>query len=205
MKSVGVRLAVWYALASVVTLALLFRAGRYLLEQHVIRSLDALNATQFEQIKERFGPDPGARTPAEIHDRIRESVEPAYTQFYIEIHQAGDGTVFSSRNLGGRLIPTVAFERDPAAVFFDAVFSYRNSGVHRAPAQRTFNVKLNDLGELRVGEFELDPLRVIIATPKEQVRETIKGYDEVFGALLVVMLVASAGIGYGLSRVALRP
>ena len=205
MKSVGVRLAVWYAMASVITLAMLLRAGRYLLEQHVIRSLDLLNATQFEQIKERFGPDAAARTPAEIRERMRETVDLAYARFYIEIHRPSDGTVYSSRNLGRRTIPNFPFERDLAASFFDTVFSYRAAGGRAMPAKRTYNVLLDDLGELRVGEFEFGPMRVIVATSKDQVRETIKGYDEVSGALLVVMLAASAGIGYGLSRVALRP
>ncbi|SDR89356.1 ATP-binding protein [Opitutus sp. GAS368] len=205
MKSVGVRLAFWYALASVLTLALLFRAGRYLLEQHVIRSLDLLNATQFEQVKEHFGPDPGALTPAEIRERMRDGNEPAYARFYIELHQPGDGAVYSSRNLGRRSIPRVAFKPDFSANFFAAVFSYRNSDSRLVPAKRTFNVMLDDLGELRVGEFALGPLSVLIATPKVQVAETIKGYDEISGVLLVFMLLASAGIGYGLSRVALRP
>ena len=205
MKSVGVRLAFWYALASVLTLALLFRAGRYLLEQHVIRSLDLLNAAQFEQIKERFGPDPGALPPAEIRERMREGTEPTYARFFIELHGPTAGTLYSSRNLGRRTLPNVAFERDFSASFFDAIFSYRNSGSRTVPAQRTFNVMLEDLGELRVGEFAFGPLSVLIATPKVQVAETIKGYDEISGVLLVFMLLASAGIGYGLSRVALRP
>ena len=90
MKSVGVRLALWYALASVLTLALLFRAGRYLLEQHVIQNLDLLNAAQLEQIKERFGPEPAQLTPAEIRERMRETNELTSTRFYIEIHRPGD-------------------------------------------------------------------------------------------------------------------
>lgn len=205
MKSVGLRLALWYALASVLTLALLFRTGRYLLEQHVIRSLDLLNAAQFEQIKDRFGPNPEARTPAEIRERMRESVELAFSRYYIEIHRPSDGLVFSSRNLGRRTIPSVPFTPDVAASFFDAVFRYRYAGTHAVAARRTFNVMLDDLGELRVGEFQLGDLIVIVATSKDQVRDTIMGYDEVFGVLLVVMLAVSAGIGYGLSRVALRP
>lgn len=205
MKSVGARLAFWYALASVLTLALLLRAGRYLLEQHVIRSLDLLNAAQFEQIRERFGPNPADLTPAEIRERMREGIEPAYARFYIELHGPGDSTVYSSRNLGRRTLPNVPFERDFSASFFDAVFSYRNSGSHTVPVKRTFNVKLDELGELRVGEFTLVPFRVLIALPKVQVAETIQGYDEISGVLLVFMLLASSGIGYGLSRVALRP
>lgn len=205
MKSVGVRLAFWYALASVLTLALLFRAGRYLLEQHVIHNLDLLNAAQFDQLKVRLGPNPEQLGPAEIRERIREATEFSQARFYLEIHLASGSPTYSSRNLGRRTIPNLPFTRDLMAKFFDLVFSYRDTYRPAVPAKRTFNVKLDDLGELRVGEFALGPMTVIIATSKEQVRETIKGYDDVFGALLITMLLASAGIGYGLSRVALRP
>jgi len=205
MKSVGVRLAFWYALASVLTLALLFRAGRYLLEQHVVRSLDLLNTAQFEQVKDRFGPDPAGLTPAEMRERMRETTELTAARFYMEVHRPGDTSVYTSRNLGRHTIPNVPFQPDLAASFFDRVFQYRNASQHAVPAVRVFNVMLDELGELRVGEFALGPLQFLIATPKVQVRETIKGYDEIFGALLVVMLVASSAIGYGLSRIALRP
>lgn len=205
MKSVGVRLALWYALASVLTLALLFRAGRYLLEQYVIHSLDLLNAVQFEQLKERLGPGPEQLSPAEIRERIRETTDFSYARFYLEIHLSADGAVYSSRNLGRRMIPNMPFTPDIMATFFGAVFSYRDSYRPTVPAKRTYNVRLDEFGELRVGEFALGSMTVIIATSKGQVREIMKGYDEVFGALLIIMLVVSAGIGYGLSRVALRP
>ena len=204
MKSVGVRLAVWYALASVLTLALLFRAGRFLLEQHVIRSLDLLNAAQFEQIRDRFGPNPAALTPTELRERMRETTELTSARFYMEIRRPGDGAIYASRNLGRQAISPLSFEPDLAATFFEWVFQYRDKG-RAVPALRVFNVMLGEVGELRVGEFALGSLRVLIATPKVQVRETIKGYDEIFGVLLVVMLVASSAIGYGLSRIALRP
>lgn len=205
MKSVGVRLAFWYALASVLTLALLFRAGRFLLEQHVIQNLDLLNAAQLEQIKERFGPDPAGLTPAEIRERMRETNELTSARFYIEIHRPGDATAYGSRNLGRLAIPQVPFQPDLAATFFSRVLPHRTAGGPVVPALRTYNVMLGELGEMRVGEFALGPLKVLIATPKVQVRETIKAYDEIFTVLLVVMLLASAGIGYGLSRIALRP
>ena len=205
MKSIGARLALWYALASVLTLALMFRAGRYLLEHHVIHNLDLLNATHFEQLRERFGPDPASLTPAEIRERVRESSEPFADRFYVEVHQPDRGVVYNSRNLGRRVLPNVPFKRDLSATFFDKVFSYRDTKAPQVPAERVFNVRLDDLGELRVGEFVLGRMVVMIATSKVQVRETIKGYDDVFTALLAVMLALSAGIGYGLSRVALRP
>jgi signal transduction histidine kinase len=204
MKSVGVRLAFWYALASVLTLALLFRAGRFLLEQHVVRSLDLLNVTQFEQVRERFGPNPAALAPADVRERMREINELSSARFYVQVHRPGDTAVYTSRNLGRNTIPDVPFQPDLAASFFSRVFQYRNAE-HTVPAVRAYNVIVEDLGELRVGEFALGPLQVLIATPKVQVRETIKGYDEIFTVLLFVMLGLSAGIGYGLSRIALRP
>lgn len=205
MKSVGARLAFWYALASVLTLALLFRAGRYVLEQHVIHNLDLLNAAQFEQTRERFGPDPGRLSPVEIRERMRETNEFTSARFYVEIHRPGDATVYGSRNLGRLTIPRVPFQPGLAYSFFARILPHRKAGEPIVPVLRTYNVMLGKLGELRVGEFELGQLKVLIATPKVQVRETIKAYDETFTILLVVMLVASSGIGYGLSRIALRP
>ena len=205
MKSVGVRLAFWYALASVLTLALLFRAGRYLLEQHVIHNLDLLNVAQFEEIRDRFGPNPAELSPAEMRERMRETNELNTARFYIEIHRPDDPLAYSSRNLGRHTIPQQPFKPDLSAAFFARVFQYRDTRQQAVPALRTFNVMVGELGELRVGEFAVGPLQVLIATPKVQVRETIKAYDEIFTVLLVVMLVASSGIGYGLSRIALRP
>ena len=43
MKSIGARLALWYAAAATATLAVLFVAGYYLLESYLIHGLDLLN------------------------------------------------------------------------------------------------------------------------------------------------------------------
>ena len=57
MKSIGARLALWYAVAATATLACLFVAGFYLLRGYLIHGLDLLNQSEFEQIKARLGPD----------------------------------------------------------------------------------------------------------------------------------------------------
>jgi len=51
MKSIGARLALWYAAASTATLACLFIVGYYLLRGYLIHGLDLLNQSEFEQIK----------------------------------------------------------------------------------------------------------------------------------------------------------
>jgi signal transduction histidine kinase len=179
MKSIGTRLAFWYAFASTVTFAGLFLGGRYFLEKHAIHALELLNAAEFEQIRPRLGPDHATLTPAEIEERLRETTEFAAVLFYIEIHRRGTGPVFRSRNLKGFSIPD-------------------KPGIH-------YNAVVGDLGELRVSEFVMDSTEVMIATSKRQVRGVMKGYEQVFAGLLVTMILVSSAVGYGLSRMALRP
>ena len=57
MKSIGARIAVWYACAATATLALLFVAGYALLQRHLQHGLDLLNEAEFQQIEARLGPD----------------------------------------------------------------------------------------------------------------------------------------------------
>lgn len=178
MKSIGARLALWYAAASTVTLACLFVVGYYLLRGYLIHGLDLLNQAEFEQIKARLGPDYSSLSSGVIDQRIRETTEYASVLFYIDIHSRA-GTIFYSSNLKGRSLPDV-------------------KGAHR------YDVDW-DVGPLRVGEFILPPYDVTIATPARQVEGVMEGYAEVCAALLVLMLAMSAAIGLGLSRLALRP
>jgi two-component system heavy metal sensor histidine kinase CusS len=56
-----------------------------------------------------------------------------------------------------------------------------------------------------VAEFVLPSLDITIATPLSPVRKVMEGYVEVCAWLLAAMLGASVLIGFGLSRLALRP
>ncbi|HEX4649210.1 MAG TPA: ATP-binding protein [Steroidobacteraceae bacterium] len=179
MKSIGARLALWYAAASTVTLACLFVVGYYLLRGYLIHGLDLLNQAEFEQIRARLGSDYSSLSSAVIDQRIRETTEYASVLFFIDIHSRDTGTIFYSSNLKGRSIPDV-------------------KGAHR------YDVDW-DTGPLRVGEFIMPPYDVTIATPARQVEGVMEGYAEVCAALLALMLAMSAAIGLGLSRLALRP
>lgn len=180
MKSIGARLAASYALAATATFACLSVAGYFLLEQHLIRGLDLLNAAEFAQIEARLGSDYMTVDPEALDARIRETTEYSSVLFYIDIHVKDVGTLFHSTNLHGRSIPDL-------------------------PGQRVFNVTVPGIGELRAGEFILAPLDVMIATPLKPVRTVMEGYVEVSAVLLAVMLAVSAAIGFGLSWLALRP
>jgi signal transduction histidine kinase len=180
VKSIGARLALWYAAAATATLAILFVVGYYLLESYLIHGLDLLNESEFNQIKAHLGPDYKTLSPAVINDRIRETTEYASVLFYINIHGHDIGTIFYSSNLRGAEIPDI-------------------KGQHK------YDIDWGTAGLLRVAEFILPPYDVVIATPERQVDGVMSGYAEVCAALLVIMLGLSIAIGFGLSRLALRP
>jgi two-component system heavy metal sensor histidine kinase CusS len=180
MKSIGTRLALWYAGVSTATLVCLFVAGYYLLNQHLVNGLDLLNATEFEQIKSSLGPNAASLTPPEMEERMRSTAELASVLFYVEIHGKNKGVLFSSRNLSGHALPDV-------------------------PGKRVFSVESEGIGELRVGEFILGPLDVMIGTSMDQVRKVMVGYAEISLILVCLMLVFSLITGLVLSRAAMRP
>lgn len=180
MRSIGARLALWYAGVSTATLVLLFVAGYYLLQQHLVRGLDALNRAEFEQIKSSLGPDYARLTPAEVEERMRGAAEIAAVLFYVEIHAKDRSLLFASHNLGARRLLDVP-------------------GAHR------FDARLEGLGTLRIGEFFLGPMDVLVATSADQVRQVMNGYAEISLILVCLMLVLSLITGLVLSRAALRP
>ena len=204
MKSVGVRIAFWYALASLLTLGIFFRIGRHLVEQHIVHSLDAGIAAEFEQVKRRIGADFSTLSP----DQLRSLITPlASVRFGIEILQPDGQVIYRSRNLSDRVIPDHPMEGDLLAIWMQRIIRLKNDATPSpdGPARRQYNALMGDLGEMRIGEFVLGPFTVRIAVAKEQVRSLVAAYQEVFYVLLTLMVIVSSVIGYVLSHVLLRP
>lgn len=180
MRSIGARLTFWYALSATITMAILFLAGNQLLESRLIAGLDQLNEAEFRQLKVRLGPDYKLLNSRQMDERIRETSESGAVLFYIAIDEPHTDVRFRSGNLHGREIPDIK-------------------------GKRAYTTDMAGLGELRVDEFLLPPFDVTIATSALSVREGLREYVLVCAYLLAVMLVASLGIGLGLSRLLLRP
>lgn len=204
MRSIGVRLAFWYTLASFLTLGCFFRVGRYLVEQHMINSVDLGVAAEFENVKRRLGAEPAKLGPGEIYQRMSNN---ASVRFAIEIHSRNEGVVYRSRNLNNRRIPDTAMEGHFISNALRRVFSTINLSTPSSDpsAIRHFNAIVGDLGEMRIGEFDLEGLTVRIAVNKEQVRSMVAAFQDVFLGMIVLMVIASAIIGYLLSHILLRP
>jgi signal transduction histidine kinase len=180
MKSLGVRLTMWYAMAATSTLVCLFLLGYEQLRGHLIHGLDILNAGEFEQIRARLGDDYRALTPAEIRARVSETADSGTVLFYTQIHSYRHGMVLFSSNLNGRAIPDV-------------------------PHRHRYTAEAPGVGQLRAAEFVMPGLDVTIATSTASVARTMRGYVHVCLVLLIAMLGASVLVGRMLSEVALAP
>jgi two-component system heavy metal sensor histidine kinase CusS len=182
VRSIGARLALWYAAAATATLVCLFVAGYYLLKINLVHGLDLMNRAEFAQISAHLGSDYASLNDRVIDARIRETTDYASVLFFITVDDPHGPVrpIFYSTNLRGLEIPDV-------------------------PGQRMFNAVLPGVGELRVGEFILGPFDVTIATPLDNVHEAMRYYTQTCLWLLAVMLAVSVAIGFGLSRLALRP
>jgi signal transduction histidine kinase len=180
MRSIGARIAVWYACAATVTLACLFVAGYQFLKSHLIHGLDLLNETEYHQIEAHLGPDYATMSTPFIELRVREMADFAYALFYVEMHVPNKGTVFRSSNLNGHDIPDLDL-RQP------------------------FIAEIDEIGELRAMEFSKPPFEIVVATPMRPVRELMSSYVRGAVGLIVLMLILSLAIGLGFSRIVLRP
>jgi two-component system heavy metal sensor histidine kinase CusS len=180
MRSIGARIALWYAGAATATLAVLFVAGYILLQRHLLHGLDLLLDSEYQQIEALLGPDHSTLSAPFIEMRIRDTTDFAKTLFYIDIHRPGAGPVFRSTNLKGADIPDTG----------------------DGPA---FTAQVPGIGEVRAAEFDMAPFDLMIATPTLTVREALKTYVEVCAGLLLAMLLASLLIGAWLSRLVLQP
>lgn len=180
MKSIGARLAICYVLASTATFAALFLAGRYFIERHAIRALDLLNQTEFEQIRAAAAAPGEQPSEADVRRRVQAMKFDNQELFFTEIYGPGGTIVFRSPGLQGNDM--------------------------KPPSNRqTFNVDIAGRSQLRAGKFMLGPYAVVVATTKEHVRVVMTAYEHTFYGLLVVMIAVSSVIGYGFSRMALRP
>ena len=180
MKSISARLALWYSLAATLTLAGLFLAGYQLLQTRLIGGLDLLNKAEFQQIHARLGDEPEKLNLQYINERVREMAEYASVLFYINVHNPRTNMLYYSPNLNSVAIPDV-------------------------PGEHAYNTEIPGVGRVRAGEFVMNGIDVTVATPSGQIDTVLDGYTEMCVALLTAMLLTSVGIGYGLSRLALRP
>lgn len=179
-RSISARLAVWFAVAASLLLALLFGAGYLLLERHLIHGLDGLNDAEFAEIKSHVFRDYDPNDPQFVERRMRKPSDRSAALFYIEINNQRTGAIFRSSNLQGQTVPGLG-------------------------ETRKYNMEIPQVGELRISSYTVEPLVIRIGTPMRNMRDMMAEYRKIFLLLLAAMVVSSLAIGFFLSRIALAP
>ncbi|HET6409988.1 MAG TPA: HAMP domain-containing protein, partial [Chthoniobacteraceae bacterium] len=88
MNTLGARLALWYSLLSTLTFFGLLATGYYLLNRHLVRGLDALNAAEYERLSLTL---PAAAEGA--------------AGFFVEVEKPDGQILFRSASLGSARLP----------------------------------------------------------------------------------------------------
>jgi two-component system heavy metal sensor histidine kinase CusS len=180
LNSISTRLALWYAAAATATLAGLFVSGYFALEHHIVGGLDLLNLAELGEVKAHLVRDYAPDDPTFLARRLSKPSERSGALFYLDLRNDQNGLVFYSANLKGKPLAATA-------------------------AKGNFDIEQPGIGKLRVGRYRIAPYTITIGTSSRDVDRTLEGYGEIALSLLGCMMVASLGIGFGLSRMALKP
>ncbi|MGZ5200179.1 MAG: sensor histidine kinase [Telluria sp.] len=178
--SISTRLALWYAAAATATLAGLFVTGYFVLERHIINGLDMLNLAELAEVKAHMVRGYAPDDPTFLERRLRMPSERSRALFYIDVRNDQNGLAFYSANLHGQPLAVMA-------------------------AKGNVDLDQPGIGKLRVGRYRIAPYTITIGTSSRDLDRTMEGYAEIALSLLGCMMVASLGLGFGLSRMALKP
>ena len=181
MKTLSVRLTLWYALVVTMTVAGILIAGRFYLLSSLISGIDFLNDAEFEEISHRLPGDSPIMTPEEVARAIRLHSEYDASFFFFQVGAKNGEVLFKSDNLAGQTLP---------------------QSVH---GNRRFSIRDDELGHLRVGEFTLRDMDVHIASSLQNVDALFAGYQEMTFWVVLLVFLFSVAVGVFLSRVALNP
>jgi two-component system heavy metal sensor histidine kinase CusS len=180
LNSISTRLALWYAAAATATLAGLFVSGYFALEHHIVGGLDLLNLAELGEVKAHLVRDYAPDDPTFLGRRLGKPSERSGALFYLDLRNDQNGLVFYSPNLKGKPLAATA-------------------------AKGNFDIEQPGIGKLRVGRYKIAPYTITIGTSSRDTDRTLEGYGEIALSLLGCMMVASLGIGFSLSRMALKP
>lgn len=155
--------------------------GRYHLRENYIASMDVLNDTEFGDILPNILSHLEKENPNAAIDAIREHTEMDAALFFFQVGRDHTHPLYTSSNLNGITLPT---------------------SVHN---QRRITITDENLGSLRVGEYQAAGYDIHIASSLQGLLVLENNLLRVTSVALIAIFLTSMGIGYGLSRYALKP
>jgi signal transduction histidine kinase len=181
MKSIGSRLTTWYVAVVMVTMICAILLGRLLMIKEMFRGYDVLNAAEFQEIRSRVEEGPGPIPRSELLARVAAHARIDAALYLFQIRGADGRIIFRSDNLGASVL-------DP-----------------NPPGAPNWTTRCDDVGPVRVSEFQEGPLTVQIASPLRTVDHLFKSYFEVGLIVMGMVLAMSIFFGLWLKNMALAP
>ena len=181
MRSMTARMTVGYALAVTVAVAVALAAGRWLLQREMIDGLNLLHEAEFNEVVRDLKLDVARPAEEDLARQMRAHSEADEHLFFFQVHDAAGRLLFRSANLGGTVLPDLsAFER-------------------------RWTMALPPHGRVHASEFRAGDLHIQIGSRLEPTERLLRQYTQISLGLTVIVAAGSLGLGYGLSRVILRP
>jgi signal transduction histidine kinase len=161
------------------TTAVVLAAGGWLLDRQMRRGLSLLHEGE---ARELLGFLAGAATtPEAVRERVSRDSEGDAEWFFIQIHDEAGTVLFRSANLGSAMLPDLSPSNDERVLTLPGV------------------------GEVQLSEVREGGWHIQVGSPLTAERLLITDYLQVSLLLLGVSGVGALALGYGFSRVTLRP
>ena len=180
IRSLTFRLAWQFAALVTLTTVVVLVSGGWLLKHQAERNMEQMHRLQAEELEELLGDDPSL-TSTDIRRRFDAVHDADVSLYYIQIHNAAGTVLYRSPNLGSAILPDLS-DREPH-----------------------WTTPIEGIGRTRVSEFYKGPWHIQIGSPLTPMDRMLRGYARVSGFLILGVGLAGVGLGYGFSRVTLRP
>lgn len=180
MRTLTGRMMVQFALLVTTATAVVLAIGGWLLDRQMLRGVELLHEAEADELFELLEKGPTGN-PADIKDRILHDTESDSALYYVQIRDQRGNVVFRSENLGGAMLPQPSYSSGHAVG------------------------ELPQVGAVYISEYDEGPWHMQIASPLSPMRRFLREYARIAGALVAGTGVCSLLLGYGFSRLTLRP
>jgi signal transduction histidine kinase len=180
IRTLTFRLTWQFAVLVTLTTMAVLVAGGWVLRHQAVRGLQAMHRLEGEELVKLITEEPGLTIDA-IRHRLQQDSDSDAALYLVQVRDARGRVLFRSPNLGDSIMPAIT------------------------GPERHVTTHIAGIGDVRVSEFSAGSRTVQVASPLTPINRLLAEYAKVSGVLVIVVALASVGLGYAFSRITLRP
>lgn len=161
------------------TTALVLAAGGWLLDRQMRRGLSLLHEGEAEELRRML--DGAEHTSEAVRKRVLRDSDGDAEWFFIQIHDEAGRLLFRSASLGAAIMPDLP------------------------PPETRAVVNLPGVGNVQLSEIRVDGWHIQVGSPLTMEHLLLADYTKVSVGLVFAAALGGLGLGYGFSRLTLRP